>query len=320
MKLRCQRCGVETSEELDFCQNCCASLIPRSTYDLNLGDFAYKPDLDAIQTLKVLGPLPYFVKNLAFADLERTVLSRISEMADKVTYPSDLDALVRKCATLLSVEFMPEVFIVKSGDLNAYTFGDEVRAFVVVDAGLLGLLTSSELMALFGHELGHVKSGHMMYHTLAEVLGGGISLSVSLLGLDVLSIPVRFALLSWHRESEVTGDRTALLVVNDINVVNSLMTKLSLARAPVPSLEIDDTKRNVGVMESVSELFQTHPLFTHRLRLLKDFSESEEFLRARQKIELRQSLTRGLIPICRFCGAKKFVEELFCPSCGRCQT
>ena len=249
------------------------------------------------------------------------MLSRISETAHKVTYPSDLDALVRKCATLLSVEFMPEVFILERNNSNAFTFGSEDHAFVFVDSSLLTMLTSGELMALFGHELGHVKSGHMTYHTLAEALGGGISLSASLLGLDVLSIPIRFALLSWYRESEVTGDRASLLVVNDINVVRSLMNKLILAQGGVSSsLDLDIGKRNVGMIESVSELFRTHPVWSNRLRFLKDFSVSEEFLRARQKIELRQSLIRGLIPICRFCGAKKLVEELFCPSCGRCQT
>ncbi len=250
------------------------------------------------------------------------MLSKISVTAHKVTYPSDLDALVRKCATLLSIEFMPEVFIMSGGDLNAFTLGSGERAFVVVGSNLIRLLTLSELTAVFGHELGHMKSGHMMYHTLAEVLGGGISISASLLGLDVLSIPIRFALLSWHRESEVTADRASMLVVNDIDIMRSVMAKLIAVQGSErpSSLDLPDDKRNVGSLESVFELFRTHPVSSNRLRLLKDFSVSEEFLRARQKIELRQSLIRGLIPICRFCGAKKLVEELFCPSCGRCQT
>jgi len=67
----------------------------------------------------------------------------------------------------------------------------------------------------------------MLYHTLVE-LGGGIRFSASYLGLGILTLPVRLALLSWHRQSEVTADRASLLAVNDIGVINSFMNKLAL--------------------------------------------------------------------------------------------
>jgi len=73
-------------------------------------------------------------------------------------------------------------------------------------------------------------------------------------------------------------------------------------------------------MESLSELFRTHPLYANRFRLVKEYSESEEFLRARRKIELKQNLLKALVPLCRYCGEKKRIGEMFCPVCGRCQT
>lgn len=79
---------------------------------------------------------------------------------------------------------------------NAFTFGSEDHASVVVSSGTLNLLTEHELSALFGHELGHVKSGHMLYHTVAEILGGGIGASASFLCLSIVTVPVRLALLS----------------------------------------------------------------------------------------------------------------------------
>jgi Zn-dependent protease with chaperone function len=162
----------------------------------------------------------------------------------------------------------------------------------------------------------------MLYHTVAEVLSGGIGVSASFLGLNIVAVPLRLALLSWHRESEVTADRGSLLVVGDIAVMKSLMTKLSAwSSGRVISPEQFDVGRGkVGMLESASELFSTHPLYANRFRRLEEFFESEQFLAARRKVETRLALLRALIPVCRFCGARKAVGDLFCPTCERCQT
>lgn len=319
MKLRCHKCGLVTPEELHFCLNCQSSLLAKTNYDLNVTDFAYGLDLDAMRTMNATGPLPYVLKKLTLADLEKTMISNLSTTAQRITYPLDLHAMVRDCGVSLSLEYLPEVFIADNGLPNAFTFGSEEHAYLVVNSGLLRALTQLELMAVIAHELAHVKSGHMTYHTLAEILGGGISLSASLMGLDVLSIPVRFALLSWHRQSEVTADRASLLAVDDIEIIESLLQKLASDRAPAP-LDQHEIQHNPGMLESVRELFRTHPLDINRLKLAKEFWQSQEFLRAKQKIQLRQSLLKALVPACRFCGHSKTTEDLFCPKCGKCQT
>jgi Zn-dependent protease with chaperone function len=156
----------------------------------------------------------------------------------------------------------------------------------------------------------------MLYHTLAEVLGRGASLSASLFGLNIVSIPIQLALLSWHRESEVTADRASLLVVKNVDAVTSLLKKLALSPNPADG-------RNVvgepGMLESASELFRTHPILSKRIKLVKEFANSSEFLRAEKKIELQQTVLRGLLPFCRYCGTKKTSEALFCPSCRKAQ-
>jgi len=322
VNLRCQRCGLETPEELWYCSHCRRRLAPNSRYDLVSEDFAYGPDRSAIEMIKATGVLPYLVKNLALSNLEKDLSSRLSHEAHRATYPSRLSVLVRQCAIVLSLDTLPEVLIIEGAQPNAFTFGSEEHASVVVSSGLLKLLTEHELSALFAHELAHVKSGHMLYHTVAEVLGGGIGVSASFLGLSILSVPVRLALLSWHRKSEVTADRGSLLVVNDMAVMRSLLIKLALWSSGdvLSSREFDIEREKIGMLGSASELFRTHPLYSNRFRVLKEFSESEEFLRTRRKIETRLNLVRALIPVCRFCGARKPVEDLFCPACERCQT
>jgi Zn-dependent protease with chaperone function len=146
--------------------------------------------------IKATGVFPYLVKNLALPNLEKELSSRLSREAHRVTYPSEVDALVRQCAIAMSADSLPEAFIMEDARPNAFTFGSEDHASVVVSSGTLNLLTEHELSALFGHELGHVKSGHMLYHTVAEILGGGIGASASFLGLSIVTVPVRLALLS----------------------------------------------------------------------------------------------------------------------------
>lgn len=272
----------------------------------------------AVDSLRATGILPYLVKNLAFPGLENRMVARLLATAGTVTASSEMNILARQCASMLSVEFLPELFITDRVQPNAFTFGTEEHAYVVVDSSLQSSLTTNEMKAVLGHELGHVRSGHMVYHTLAEILAGGIGMSASLLGLDLVSIPLRMALLSWNRESEVTADRAALLVVNDFTVVESLLGKLALPTAG-SKFSLTPTEGKDGTLQSISELFQTHPVYANRLRLLREFSISQQFQKARRKIELRQTLLRGLITRCRFCSQTKPTQDMFCPTCGRCQ-
>lgn len=320
MKLCCQRCGVETAQELGFCLSCRASLIPKNTYDLKVSDFAYGPDLDAMRSINVMGALPYLIRNLTFANLEKTMISNLSSVGRKVMYPTDLDSIIRRCAVLLSLERLPEVFIVEGAEMNAFTIGNEEQAYLVIDGSLLNGLTELELTAVIAHELGHVKSGHVMYHTLAEALAGGISLSTALIGVNVLSFPVRLAFLSWHRQSEVTADRASILVVNDINVIRSLLTKLIIARGAAPLELAGNETRNTGILDTAAGLFRTHPIDNDRFKLAKQFWESQEFSTVKRKIIMRERMLKGLMTSCRFCAEGKSLEDLFCPKCGRCQT
>jgi Zn-dependent protease with chaperone function len=318
--LSCHHCGAKTPDDLLYCLNCRASLISGDKYVLNLKDFAYRPDLDAIGAIKVTGFLPFLLKRLAFADFERNLLTQLSEKAVRVKYPSDLDEMMRQCASVLSLDALPEVFVSDGNQLNAFTFGTEGRTYVVFTSALLRIVSRQELEAVLSHEFGHVKSGHMLYHTLAEILASGIGTSASFLGLDLISVPIRLALLSWHRESEVTADRASLLAVNDIKVLRSLLSKLASALDPASSGQTQIDVHKPGALETLGELFRTHPLDSNRFRLAIDFWQSKEFKSGRRKIELRQRLLRGLTTVCRFCGQRKAVEELFCPNCGRSQS
>lgn len=135
-------------------------------------------------------------------------------------------SLREACAILDMPE--PELYVAQTPLVNAMTSGHD-HPYILIHSGLIDLLTDAEIQAVIAHELGHIKSGHVLYKTMAL----GISLLIQLIGDLTLGIgrlvglSLEAALREWDRMAEFTSDRFALLVVQDPQVVLSLMMKLA---------------------------------------------------------------------------------------------
>src|SRR3989442_8403804 len=101
-----------------------------------------------------------------------------------------------------------------------------VTRFNVINSGALKLVEDDELRALLGHEVGHVMSGHALYHTLLVLI-----LNVSLGFLPFLAgialLPIQLALLEWFRKSELSSDRAGLLASQDPNASLRMFLKMA---------------------------------------------------------------------------------------------
>jgi Zn-dependent protease with chaperone function len=124
-----------------------------------------------------------------------------------------LNELFTEVCTTLDWEPRPELFVAQTPFANAGAFGMD-RPFIVINSGAVKLLDDDEMRYLLGHELGHVMSGHALYHTLLVLL-----LNVSLSALPFLAgvaiLPIQLALLEWFRKSELSSDRAGLLATQD---------------------------------------------------------------------------------------------------------
>lgn len=122
----------------------------------------------------------------------------------------------------------PEMYVTMNPLPNAWTFG-HTKPFVTVTTGLIDLLTDEELYFVIGHELGHIKAGHVLYGTMAR----NIALLVELIGQATLGIgallgqSLVYALLEWYRAAELTCDRAALLCVQDLEPARTTFMKLA---------------------------------------------------------------------------------------------
>jgi hypothetical protein len=305
----CRFCQAYNRLDRAFCLSCRRRLIPLTSYDITEGDFVSQADRDNLGMLQGTEPLPHLIQGLVAGGRERSMRSWLASQAIRVANRSRLDALIRGCGETLGLEILPEAFVLPTPELNAATFGRDERPMLAITSAALEKLNEREVMALVGHELGHVKSKHLLYHTLAESFGAGAQLLAGFYGAGLVAVPIQMLLLSWHRESEISADRAALLIVDDPGVFRSMMLKIMGYGASV-----DD---NPG--SSIVEAFQTHPTYGRRLAAVREFHTSAEYAKAREKVRTRLRLRNALVPACRFCGASKPVTDLYCRACGRSQ-
>lgn len=123
-------------------------------------------------------------------------------------------------AQILDVKNVPELYIEWGYNINACTVGAE-NPIIVLNSGLIDLCNDDEIMFIIGHELGHVKSNHMLYHMMAQVINYIID---SIPFGSIAAAPLQYALYYWDRMSEFTADRAGLLCCqNKEAAINSFM-------------------------------------------------------------------------------------------------
>jgi len=302
----CKFCRAYNRVERTFCVRCRRRIIPLTAFDITEKDFIYQPDKDNLEVLQGTEPLPHIIEQMVSKPRERALRSKLATDGRRVGPSSTLGSMVSHCCEVLALEIVPETFIVPMAQVNAAVFGRDESPVLMITAGALRL-NDIETETLIGHELGHVKSKHMLYHTLAESLGKGTQLLASFYGAGLVSLPIQMLLMAWHRESEISADRAALLVVDDPNVFRSLLVKLS----GLAGLESSS--------DPLAESLQTHPSHTNRWTMIKEFYASAQFKRAREKVRTRARMSKAFVPFCRFCGVAKPITGLYCEVCGKSQ-
>jgi len=136
-------------------------------------------------------------------------------------------AIMREACAILDVP-EPELYVRFNPWPNAYTFGVE-RPFITVHSTLLDALSDEEILYLMGHELSHIKCGHVLYMTVANWLLplldalGRVTLRLG----DAVSVGLVLAFYEWMRQAEITCDRGGLLCIQ--NTQDSIGTIMTLA-------------------------------------------------------------------------------------------
>ncbi len=252
--------------------------------------------------------------------------------ATQETHPAIFAILDKVCMTI-NLPQRPDFYIRWDYSINSFTFGVE-HPIIVVNSGAIDFLDEAELLWLLGHEVGHIKSRHVLYHQTAMFLPcladflGELTLNIG----SLLSKPLEWALLQWSRMSEFTADRAGILACQDLNVAAGALMKMAempkkySGGVPIESFlcqsrdfeRLDYDILNKAV-KFVSIVNSTHPWTVMRAAELLRWVESGEY----DKVVRRETMDRiGKQSTgenqcsCRVCGYRLEADASFCSWCG----
>ena len=229
-----------------------------------------------------------------------------------------------------------ELFVEKNRNVNAYTGGSN-HPFIVVSTGLLEIMSDDEVRWVLAHELGHIKSGHVLYHSLGRFITKQLKNNVQhipkvgpvLQLIAQIGLPV--ALNHWYRASEYTADRAAHLVIGDISTSVSVLLKLTggFAGGETPNVQeflkqAEDfrliQRSSLGRLVLVQEgiLQENHPYPVVRAQEVVAWHQDE---RHRQIIEghderSKDTTSTPLARRCQQCGHDNTDSSMQCARCS----
>lgn len=181
--------------------------------------------------------------------------------------------LVEECARKLQPGPV-EVYLVRKGQMNAYTFGISDPKALVVYTPLLQVMSPGELKFIVGHEMGHVALGHTWLNTIV----GGLAGIPAPFGAAVL---LYAAFRWWNRMCEFSADRAGLLACGDLNLAVSALVKLV-----APEIRSQqEFERALAVLDKqddqvgswLKEAFQSHPMLIRRIEKLQAYTRTDEY-------------------------------------------
>ena len=214
---------------------------------------------------------------------------------------STIYQMFRECVRDLDIYPEPTLFVLQNPEANSYALGQE-HPYIVINTGILDLLDEVEIRAVLAHELGHIKCGHTILIQMAIwAMSAASALGELTFGIgNFMTLGLIYAFFEWRRKAELSADRAALLVIDDLNPVMSSMMKVSggsLKYANECSLQefIQQSENYQGLdADALNQVYKfliyngaqgmmlSHPFAVERLRYLREWAVSPEFQQIRQ--------------------------------------
>ncbi|MFM7373013.1 MAG: M48 family metallopeptidase, partial [Sphaerospermopsis kisseleviana] len=209
--------------------------------------------------------------------------------------------MFRECVRDLDIYPEPALFISQNPQANSYALGQE-NPYIVVNTGILDLLNEAEIRTVLAHELGHIKCGHTILIQMAMwTMSAASTIGELTFGLgNLVTQALIFAFFEWRRKAELSADRAALLVMDDLNTVISTMMKISGGSnkyAHECSLQefiqqsekyqtLDDNRLNQVykflMYNGAQGMMMSHPFPVDRVHYLRTWAVSEEYQQIKQ--------------------------------------
>lgn len=297
---------------------------------LNPREYEHSLDRKALNALENTPGLDKVAKEFYKHAIERVLRIQYTGSYLKVTethFPDAYAALEEACENI-HLKLVPNMYVKQGIGINAFTVGYR-EPMIVVHRRALDWLNEEELLGLLGHEAGHIKSGHMLYHDMAQIIPllgtilGQATLSIG----KLVSVGLEAALFHWYRMSELTADRAGFLACQDYDAYIKLLMKVAGAsKTSFDKLQTDEFIKQARefrgfdydgldkIAKAATVMWQTHPWTVMRAHELIKWSESGKF---DEIVEKHGNKDIEEIEIaCIECGHKLSGTETFCGVCG----
>lgn len=305
-----------------------------SIKDLSPFEYEHSFDAKALDALQRTPGLDILIRQFNKLAIEKMITIQYTGSNLHITsknYPKLYDILRSTC-DILNLPAIPDLYLTWGYNINGFTIGVD-NPIIVLNSGAVDLLSDHELHYLIGHEVGHIKSRHTLYHQVGQFFPmiadfiGAATLGVG----KLFSTPLQLALLQWSRMSELTADRAGLLACQDVNVAASVMIKWS--GMPVKYHNdidikhfIEQAKRfkeldfeNINkIIKFFSIIDDSHPWTVMRTAELINWINSGEYQdildrKTKNRINI---ISNGQSHKCRVCRTVVDITENFCGKCG----
>lgn len=214
--------------------------------------------------------------------------------------------IVEKIAMVAQIP-MPKVYIIEDEALNAFATGSSPEnAAVAATSGLLKVMNRTELEAVIGHEISHVRNYDIRISTIAVALASVVTMISSIGGrlmwygggrrrddredssgalvfvfaiITIILAPMIASLvqLAISRQREYLADVSSVELTQNPQAMINALKKLQSSKPmshdvdeASAALYISDPRKN----ESFKSFFQTHPPLEERIKRLEEIANS----------------------------------------------
>jgi len=207
---------------------------------------------------------------------------------------SSLYKIFREACEVLEVP-EPLFYISTAPELNAYTACPD-KPIIKIYSYLLDILDEDEIMFVIGHELSHIKSRHLVYTVLGDLISTGILrvIVTTIPGLGALYTPMEislnYAFYQWMRASEYTCDRGGFLACQNFEAsCRALMKLAGYSKTYANELNLEEFFEQAQAFDDLNETAlgkiqqillsfgQTHPWAVLRARELMKFKNDGNY-------------------------------------------
>lgn len=264
----------------------------RNTFpDISADAFIAETDKKALSALKKVPLLPSVIKKFHEAGVDRWIYCWNMAMSVRCgpRQYKTLHGILEECCQVLDMP-QPELYLTNNPFPNAFAGGIE-RPYITLRSSIIDTLTDEELYHLIGHELGHIKAGHILYKSVASVLFPLLEmLGRRTFGLgDAAQIALMAAFFEWSRQAEITADRAGLLCSQNFDLSSRANLMLTggpnrLANEADQTSFIDQARayQDMNFLDSIGKLMvffyygmsTTHPMPVHRVKELEQWFHS----------------------------------------------